>query len=177
MNEIAKKLEALLLISGESISYKEAAELLGCTTDEARQWGQVIAESLRGHGFGLVMSPGEMSLTTSPDTSEWIAGINHNDLRELSAAAAETLAIVAYRGPISQSDVSAIRGVDCRRMLRQLKFSGLVEQNEEGEVLYQITGDFLQKAGYCAVTELPDFEALSNNKKIDEVLTNQAGHI
>lgn len=137
MNELVKRLEALLLVNGESTSFLEAGELLSCSADEIRLFGEVLAKSLQGHGVCLIMGPSEMSVATSPDVSEWIANINKGGSQELSAAATETLAIVAYRGPISQSEVSLLRGVDSRRMLRQLRSRGLVEQfNYEGTRSY-----------------------------------------
>jgi segregation and condensation protein B len=83
---------------------------------------------------------------------------------KLTQAALETLAVVAYRQPVSRSKVSAIRGVNCDGVMRTLLARGLVEEYgndlETGAVLYQTTGFFLERMGLKTLDELPDLAPL-----------------
>jgi segregation and condensation protein B len=83
---------------------------------------------------------------------------------KLTQAALETLAVVAYRQPVSRSKVSAIRGVNCDGVMRTLLARGLVEEcgteHETGALLYQTTGYFLERMGLKGLDELPDLAPL-----------------
>jgi segregation and condensation protein B len=83
---------------------------------------------------------------------------------KLTQAALETLAVVAYRQPVSRSKVSAIRGVNCDGVMRTLLARGLVEEYgndlETGAVLYQTTGYFLERMALKSLDELPDLAPL-----------------
>jgi segregation and condensation protein B len=83
---------------------------------------------------------------------------------KLTQAALETLAVVAYRQPVSRSKVSAIRGVNCDGVMRTLLARGLVEEYgndlETGAVLYQTTGYFLERMGLKGLDELPELAPL-----------------
>ncbi|WP_246507972.1 SMC-Scp complex subunit ScpB [Actinocrinis puniceicyclus] len=83
---------------------------------------------------------------------------------KLTQAALETLAVVAYRQPVSRSKVSAIRGVNCDGVMRTLLARGLVEEcgteHETGALLYQTTGYFLERMGLKSLDELPDLAPL-----------------
>ena len=79
----------------------------------------------------------------------------------LTQAALETLAVVAYRQPVSRARVSAVRGVNCDSVLRTLTLRGLVEESghtdaETGAILYRTTGYFLERLGLASLAELPE---------------------
>jgi segregation and condensation protein B len=78
----------------------------------------------------------------------------------LTQAALETLAVVAYRQPVSRARVSAVRGVNCDSVMRTLTLRGLVEEGgtdrETGAILYRTTGYFLERLGLASLGELPE---------------------
>jgi segregation and condensation protein B len=78
----------------------------------------------------------------------------------LTQAALETLAVVAYRQPVSRARVSAVRGVNCDSVLRTLTLRGLAEEAgtdpETGAILYRTTGYFLERLGLASLAELPE---------------------
>ncbi len=78
----------------------------------------------------------------------------------LTQAALETLAVVAYRQPVSRSRVSAVRGVNCDGVMRTLTLRGLVEEagteHETGAILYRTTSYFLERLGLARLDDLPD---------------------
>jgi segregation and condensation protein B len=103
---------------------------------------------------------------TRPEYHPWLARLRRasNEMR-LSAAARETLAIVAYRQPITRADVEAIRGVQSADMLHQLMEKGLVRITGRDEslgrpVLYGTTKKFLQLFGLRSLRDLPQAEEL-----------------
>jgi segregation and condensation protein B len=78
----------------------------------------------------------------------------------LTQAALETLAVVAYRQPVSRARVSAVRGVNCDGVMRTLVLRGLTEEagtdSETGAILYRTTGYFLERLGLASLEDLPD---------------------
>jgi segregation and condensation protein B len=78
----------------------------------------------------------------------------------LTQAALETLAVVAYRQPVSRGRVSAVRGVNCDAVMRTLTLRGLVEESgtehETGAILYRTTGYFLERLGLASLDDLPE---------------------
>ena len=78
----------------------------------------------------------------------------------LTQAALETLAVVAYRQPVSRARVSAVRGVNCDSVMRTLVLRGLVEEtgtdSETGAILYRTTAYFLERLGLASLEDLPD---------------------
>ena len=114
------------------------------------------------------------SLTTNPANSEVVSRLVSGELQsDLSRSALEVLAIIAYRGPITRVQIDTIRGVNCSYVLRGLMVKGLVERKETADIrgyLYEISFDFLKSLGVSNVQELPDWENLSKNEKVEELL-------
>jgi segregation and condensation protein B len=78
----------------------------------------------------------------------------------LTRAALETLAVIAYRQPVTRARVSAVRGVNCDGVMRTLVLRGLTEESgtdrETGAILYRTTGYFLERLGLASLEDLPD---------------------
>jgi segregation and condensation protein B len=116
--------------------------------------------------FQVEERAGGFQLLSRPEYHAWLTRLQHtsNELR-LSAAARETLAIVAYRQPIMRADIEAVRGVQCGEMLRLLMEKGLVRiagrHDSLGRpVLYGTTKKFLQVFGLKNLRDLPQAEQL-----------------
>ena len=86
----------------------------------------------------------------------------------------EVLAIISYRGPISRTEIEAIRGVNCSYTLRALLLRELIERDGNPENLrgyvYTLSNQFLLSLGVSSPVELPDFEQLSQDKRLTEVI-------
>jgi segregation and condensation protein B len=95
----------------------------------------------------------------------------------LTQAALETLAVVAYRQPVSRARVSAVRGVNCDGVIRTLVLRGLVEEAgtdpETGAILFQTTGYFLERLGLASLADLPELAPFLPDHLDDE---QDAGH-
>lgn len=162
-------IEAALLAADEPLTLRRlgaAAGLLeGAEVRRLLQRLQAFYEQDRT-AFQIEELAGGFQLLTRPEHHPWLARLRRagNELR-LSAAARETLAIVAYRQPITRADVEAIRGVQSADMLHQLMEKGLVRISGRDEslgrpVLYATTKKFLQAFGLRSLRDLPQAEEL-----------------
>lgn len=166
---ILAHLEAALLIADEPLPPRKLAQAAGLS-DAAAVRKQVrrlqALYDADGTAFQVEELAGGFQLLTRPEYHRWLASLRrgHQDLR-LTAAARETLAIIAYRQPIMRADVEAIRGVHCGETLRLLMEKGLVRiagrHDSLGRpVLYGTTKKFLQVFGLRSLKDLPQAEQL-----------------
>lgn len=161
--------EAALLAADEPLSLRRLATAAGLADNsEVRRLVQRLQELYEqdGSAFQVEELAGGFQLLTRPEYHPWLARLRRagNEMR-LSAAARETLAIIAYRQPITRADVEAIRGVQSADMLHQLMEKGLVkiagrEESLGRPVLYGTTKKFLQAFGLRNLRDLPQAEEL-----------------
>jgi segregation and condensation protein B len=161
---LSAALEALLFIYGERMELAELAKILGESQDRIRSVAHALAEKLSGEKRGIrVIADGtSLQLATAPELSEIVQRvIKHEFSEELSPASIETLAIIAYRGPISRSEIDYIRGVNSTFMLRSLLIRGLVQRKENparpNSFVYTVSMDALQYLGLEKPEDLPEF--------------------
>lgn len=172
MTPQAQKLQALLFVAGESVPKTELAELLQESLESVDQHLSTLQASLQDHGITLVMTDTHAQLATSPTMADFLTGFQKEDLGELSRAASETLAIIAYRGPITRYDIDMLRGVDSRSMIRGLMRRGVIRrlQRSGRSPLYDITEEFLLNLGIKLREELPEFTTLASHEGIERIL-------
>ena len=162
------QVEAVLFVADEPLTARRLASAAGLAdAGEARRRVrqlQTLYEQ-EGTAFQVEELAGGFQLLTRPEFHPWLARLaTVQDLR-LSAPARETLAIIAYRQPITRADVEAIRGVQSNEVLRQLMEKGLVRIAGRDEslgrpVLYGTTRKFLQVFGLKSVRDLPQANEL-----------------
>lgn len=163
------QIEAALLAADEPLTLRRLGAAAGLSDgSEVRQLVQRLQTFYEqdGTAFQIEELAGGFQLLTRPEYHPWLARLRRvgNEMR-LSAAARETLAIVAYRQPITRADVEAIRGVQSADMLHQLMEKGLVRIGGRDEslgrpVLYATTRKFLQVFGLRSLRDLPQAEEL-----------------
>ncbi len=170
MNPLAKLLEAALFASPRPIP---AAELAALDPESSPAALQAALESLRehydvdGHGVELVEQGGGWLILTRPEYTEAIERAQMAVRpQRLSAAALESLAIIAYRQPIGRAEIAEIRGVDVGAILKSLVERGLVEVVARGEglgrpLLYGTTPLFLEQFALRHLEELPRVDELA----------------
>jgi segregation and condensation protein B len=161
--------EAALLAADEPLTTRRLASTAGLAdSGEARRLVKRLQEvyDRDGTAFQVEELAGGFQLLTRPEYHRWLVRSRRGgqDLR-LTAAARETLAIVAYRQPIMRADIEAIRGVHCGEVLRLLMEKGLVRiagrHDSLGRpVLYGTTRKFLQAFGLRSLKDLPQAEEL-----------------
>jgi segregation and condensation protein B len=155
-------LEAIMLVVDEPVSEMMLAQVLEQPTEVvAKTLADLAAEySAAGRGFDLRRVAGGWRLYTRGDFAPYVERfvLDGQQVR-LTQAALETLAVVAYKQPVTRSRISAIRGVNCDGVIRTLVSRGLVEEcgtePDSGAFLYRTTTLFLEKLGLDSVSELP----------------------
>jgi segregation and condensation protein B len=156
--------EAALLAADEPLTPRRLAGVAGLAdAGEARRLVRKLQGlyDRDGTAFQVEELAGGYQLLTRPQFHPWLVRLRRsgNELR-LTSAARETLAIVAYRQPITRADVEAIRGVQCSEVLRQLMEKGLIriagrDDSLGRPVLYGSTKKFLQVFGLKSLHDLP----------------------
>ncbi len=163
-DEFLARVEAALFVADEPLSLRKITQAAGLSdAAEARRLLRKLQELFEASGsaFGIEEVAGGYQLLTRSEFHPWLSRLRRasNDLR-LTTPARETLAIVAYRQPITRADVEAIRGVQCSEVLRQLMEKGLVRITGRDDslgrpVLYGTTKKFLQAFGLRSLADLP----------------------
>ncbi len=155
-------IEAILLVVDEPLSPVTLAQVLARPRPEIEEALRALSESYtkEGRGFDLREIAGGWRLYTREEYAEVVERfVLDGQQARLTQAALETLAVIAYRQPVSRTRVSAIRGVNCDGVVRTLLTRGLVEEagadGESGATLYRTTTYFLERLGIGTLEELP----------------------
>ena len=163
MSEDARAIEAVLMVAEEPVPPGLLAELLEVPSGRVEELCRELASEYEsaGRGFVLVRVAGGYRYQSAPDLAPYIERfVLEGQSARLSAAALETLAIVAYKQPVSRAQVSGIRGVNVDGVIRTLSQRGYVEEvaRDPGPgqaALYGTTGLFLEKLGLDTLDDLP----------------------
>lgn len=172
MTEQAQKIQVLLFVAGEAVPKVELVELLKESPESINQHLDELRAELEHQGIALVVTDTHAQLSTAPAMAEFLASFQKEELGELTKAAAETLAIIAYRGPIARYDIDMLRGVDSRSMIRGLMRRGIVRrlQRSGRTPMYDVTEEFLLNLGIEKREDLSDFATLSSHEAIQRIL-------
>lgn len=178
VTEYQRAIEAIVLVSHDPVPHELLAQLLEQPTALIEQWCDELAERYRlaRNGFELVRVAGGVRYQTASDLTPYVERfLLHDQRARLSGAALETLAIVAYKQPISRAQVAAIRGVDPDGVLRTLQARGYIDEvaRDEGPgqaILYGTTSMFLEKLGLESVDDLPAIAEFIPGPDVVEVL-------
>jgi segregation and condensation protein B len=155
--------EALILASPEPLPAKRLADLLPrCSPERARELvAELNAEyAAQGRAFEICEVAGGFQMRTLPEFSPYVQQLQSSRPLRLSSAALETLAVVAYRQPVTRAEVEFVRGVDVGAVLRSLLERKLVRIAGHREVpgrpmLYATTRRFLEVFGLASLGDLP----------------------
>ncbi|HEY3398010.1 MAG TPA: SMC-Scp complex subunit ScpB [Armatimonadota bacterium] len=152
--------ECLLFVSREPIPAGRLAECLGVTTDEIPPVLEQLSTRLEGHGLHVVLLAGGYSLATRETYAEVVRVFLEPKPEELSRAALETLAIIAYRQPITRPQIELVRGVNSAGPVRTLLDKGLVNTAGREKVpgrpfRFVTTAEFLKLFGLANLQDLP----------------------
>lgn len=178
-------MEAILLVVDEPVAEVLLAQVLERPREEIALEIRELAASYdaEGRGFELREVAGGWRFYTREDCAPVVERfIRDGQEVRLTQAALETLAVVAYRQPVSRARVSAVRGVNCDGVMRTLTLRGLVEEagteRDTGAILYRTTGYFLERLGLASLEDLPDLAPFLPDQieDPDEDLVGVAGH-
>jgi segregation and condensation protein B len=161
--ERSRAIEAIVLVAHDPVPTDLLAQLLECSVGDVEAACEQLAADYRAQrrGFELARVAGGYRYQTASDQIAYVERFLLSDQRaRLSAAALETLAIVAYKQPISRAQIAAIRGVDPDGVLRTLQARGYVDAvgRDPGPgqaVLFGTTAAFLERLGLDSTADLP----------------------
>ncbi len=173
-----RAIEAIVMVATEPVEPSVLAQLLEQPAALINRWCQRLAAAYEeaGHGFQLVRVAGGWRYQTHPDLAVYVERFVLDGQRaRLSGAALETLAIVAYKQPISRSQVASIRGVDPDGVLRTLQSRGYIDHvgRDPGPgqaVLWGTTAQFLEKLGLDSLGDLPPLAGFVPGAEVVEAL-------
>ena len=182
MQEILAKIEGLLFVSSRLVSISQLSKALEISEAAAKSHLLELEQHYKeqGHGLRLMRIKNKFQMTTNPlisQTVEKFLGLQAPSV--LSQAALETLAIIAYKQPVTRPQVDVVRGVNSDSVLRSLLSKGLIEELGRAEtpgrpIYYGTAPAFLQYFGLESIEALPfvDFSTLeeTNHHETREVL-------
>ncbi|MFO7958515.1 MAG: SMC-Scp complex subunit ScpB [Candidatus Brocadiia bacterium] len=168
--ELKRVVEALLFSSDRPITTRRLAEV--CDAEDGREVRAIVLElqqeyAAENRAFRIEEIAGGFQLLTDPRYAPWLQKLHQRQQEEtLSKAALETLAIVAYRQPITRGEVEDIRGVHCGSMLRSLVDKRLIKVTGRSDdlgrpMLYGTTRQFLEAFGLRSLKDLPKRQELT----------------
>ncbi len=166
IKELKAIIEALLFISGDSLSVREIARVIGQDEETTKRLIKLTADSYNEEGRGLMIIEinGAYQFATRPEFYPYIEQLVKPHSRQgLSQAALEALAVIAYRQPVTKSEVESIRGVKCDTCIARLVEKDLIEEGGRMDgpgrpILYRTTENFLRLFGLRSLGDLPPVE-------------------
>ena len=154
--------EALLFAAGEPLSIKRIAEILQTETETVERLIALLEEDYQSKNRGICIRrvAGGYQLVTKPDFDNLIRQLVSQQELKLSSAAMETLAIIAFKQPVTRSEIEAIRGVKVDGVVNTLLDVGLIceagRKDSIGKpILYGTTELFMTTFGFYSLEDLP----------------------
>jgi segregation and condensation protein B len=169
INRQLAALEALLFVAGDAVNLAD----LGRALEVESGWLEELIAALNAdyeaqeRGLRVFRHNGQIQLVTAPQVALYVEKyLGVQSANKLSAAALETLIIIAYRQPVTRAVVEAVRGVDSSGVINTLQARGLIEEVGRADtvghpVLFGTTFEFLHQFGLASLNDLPPLEELS----------------
>lgn len=166
VGELDAAVEAILAVVDEPVTPQRIAGVLGVSADRVVATLRDLAAAYRGEtgerprGFELREVDGAWRLYSAPRFGPWVSAfVLDGQTARLTQASLETLAVIAYRQPVTRGRIAAIRGVNVDGVIRTLHTRGLIEEagrdGEGGAILYRTTTYFLERMGMSSLSDLP----------------------
>ena len=165
--QLAAAIESLLFVSGRPLERAELRKLLDSDDVRLSSALQMLERDLeeQGRGIRLQRLGEQVQLVTAPQNAHYVASLLGLPMTaKLTTAGLETLAVIAYRQPITRSQIEAVRGVNSDRALASLLQHGLVAEVGRAQTvgrpaLFATTAEFLQQFGLTCLEQLPHVAA------------------
>lgn len=162
---LLSRIEALLFVASNPATPSQIAEALGLSNKIVEEGLSELQKSFEGsHGLSIQSHGGRYQLTTAAECAQDVEKfLGIESTAHLSRAGVETLAIIAYKQPITRPGIDFIRGVSSDGVIKSLLSKGLIQEVGRAEgpgrpILFSTTGDFLQHFGLKSLEQLPPYE-------------------
>lgn len=165
------RIEALLFVATNPVTASQIAECLTLSTGEVENELKELMQKYSRRGISIQHYGGKYQLTTAAEYAADVENFLGLEITSrLSRAAVETMAIIAYRQPITRPGIEAIRGVSSDGVIRSLLSRGLIQEVGRADgpgrpILFSTTVDFLQHFGLSSLDELPPYELEMEEEK------------
>lgn len=158
------------------MALERLVKILGIDITEIRKAAEELDQRLIDTALTLVWKGNDLQLVTRPALSKDVEVLVKEEMsKEISRASSETLAIAAYRGPLTRAEIDYIRGVNSSYTLRNLLIRGLIERKTNPKdartYIYQVSIDFLKFLGLAKLEELPEYAGFSD--KLGQFLSDK----
>ena len=178
--ESVRAVEGILMVSMEPVESGMMAQLLEVPVEVIEDICTRLAAAYEeaGHGFQLVRVAGGYRFQSHPDVSAYVERfVLDAQQGKISSAALETLAIIAYKQPISRAQVASIRGVDPDAVMRTLQARGYIAEvgRDDGPgqaIMFGTTSLFLERLGLMSLADLPPISDFVPDATVVEALEN-----
>src|SRR3990172_10442043 len=153
--------ESILFVADEPVELGVVARIVGAKAEDVVWAVEAIATDCQGRGVRVQRTGSAVQMVTAPEATQLVERfLGLDEDHRLSRAALETLAIIAYKQPITRNTIESIRGVNCDRVLASLKARGLVAEVGRASAvgrpyLYGTTFRFLEYFGLEKPEDLP----------------------
>ena len=170
--EIKNVVETLLFIADQPLPVERIAQICNLKENKIQKALQTLEEDYSARTFQIMNVAGGYQMATRQEYSLWIRRLYHSRMTvRLSAAALETLSIIAYKQPITRAEVESIRGVEVIGPLETLLERRLITTVGRKEtvgrpLLYGTTKEFLRQFGLNSLDNLPDIDTLVDNESV-----------
>jgi segregation and condensation protein B len=163
---LEQKLEAMLTVALEPISAEELADVVETDAETVTATLRLLRREFQDQrrGFQVAELASGWVMQSSPEVAAWVTKFANRDVsHRLSSAALESLAIIAYRQPVSRAQITALRGVNVDGVVRLLEQRGYIEElgrapGPGAPILYGTTELFLDRMGLATINDLPPIE-------------------
>jgi segregation and condensation protein B len=163
---LEQKLEAMLTVALEPISAEELADVVEADAETVTATLRLLRREFQDQlrGFQVVELASGWVMQSAPEVASWVTKFANRDVsHRLSSAALESLAIIAYRQPVSRAQITALRGVNVDGVVRLLEQRGYIEELGRAPgpgqpILYGTTELFLDRMGLATLEDLPPIE-------------------
>ena len=173
LENLQEVLESLLFLSGNGLKISEVADLLEAPKTDLNKAVKKLKEKYSGtSGIHLIEYNGKIQLSSNPAYGDAVAKVlNPIKEKELSTATLETVAIIAYKQPVTRLELEEIRGVNCDYVIQVLLKHNLIEvvgrKDAVGKpLLFGTTDEFLKRFQISSIQDLPDYEQLLDSIKV-----------
>jgi len=175
-------IESLLFVTGDSLKITELANILECSIGFTRELINELIEKYEeeDRGIKIIVTNEQYQFVTKPCNSEYIQKLLKTNIRQsLSQASLETLAIIAYKQPITRVEIEDIRGVKSDRAIYTLSEKKLIEESGRKNVpgrpiIYITTDEFLKHFNFYNLAEMPSLENFKSEILQENVESNEA---
>lgn len=166
---IKKEIEAILLLGGDEIKIREISKFFDLSLEKTLKILEELKAERKESGINIEIHDELVYLITNPRCGDVINRFFQQESKpkKLSAAALETLSIIAYNQPVTKGEIESVRGVSVDRILLTLEEKKFVKITGKRETigrpnLYEITEKFLSYLGVSSINELPNYDEVKD---------------